>query len=77
CSNSLLLSSSRLVAGVGLDNIVVVETADAILVADKRQTQDVKQIVGKLRETGHALTQTHRKIHRPWGWYDSIDSGER
>lgn len=77
CSNSLLLSSSRLVAGVGLDNIVVVETADAILVADKRQTQDVKQIVGKLREAGHALTQTHRKIHRPWGWYDSIDSGER
>ncbi len=77
CSNSLLLSSSRLVAGVGLDNIVVVETADAILVADKRQTQDVKQIVGKLREAGHTLTQTHRKIHRPWGWYDSIDSGER
>lgn len=77
CTNSLLLSSSRLVAGVGLDNIVVVETADAILVADRRQTQDVKQIVGKLREAGHTLTQTHRKIHRPWGWYDSIDSGER
>lgn len=77
CSNSLLLSSSRLVAGVGLDNIVVVETADAILVADKRQTQDVKQIVAKLREAGHTLTQTHRKVHRPWGWYDSIDSGER
>lgn len=77
CSNSLLLSSSRLVAGVGLDNIVVVETADAVLVADKRQTQDVKQIVGMLREAGHTLAQTHRKIHRPWGWYDSIDSGER
>ena len=77
CSNSLLLSSSRLVAGVGLDNIVVVETPDAILVADKRRTQDVKQIVAKLREAGHSLTQTHRKIHRPWGWYDSIDSGER
>ena len=77
CSNSLLLSSSRLVAGVGLDSIVVVETPDAILVADKRQTQEVKQIVAKLREAGHALTQTHRKTHRPWGWYDSIDSGER
>mgnify|MGYP001952140591 FL=1 len=45
--------------------------------ADKRRTQDVKQIVAKLREAGHSLTQTHRKIHRPWGWYDSIDSGER
>lgn len=77
CSNSLLLSSSRLVAGVGLDNIVVVETPDAILVADKRQTQDVKQIVAKLRESGHTLTQAHRKTHRPWGWYDSIDNGER
>lgn len=77
CSNSLLLSSSRLVAGVGLDNIVVVETADAILVADKRQTQEVKQIVAKLRETGHKLTHTHRKTHRPWGWYDSIDQGDR
>ena len=77
CSNTLLLSSSRLVAGVGLDNIVVVETADAILVADKRQTQDVKHVVSKLREEGHLLTQTHRKTHRPWGWYDSIDSGDR
>ena len=77
CSNSLLLSSSRLVAGVGLDNIVVVETPDAILVADKRQTQDVKQIVAKLRQSGHTLTQTHRKTHRPWGWYDAIDQGER
>lgn len=77
CTNSLLLSSSRLVAGVGLDNIVVVETPDAVLVADKRQTQDVKQIVGMLRKAGQSLTQTHRKIHRPWGWYDSIDNGAR
>jgi mannose-1-phosphate guanylyltransferase/mannose-6-phosphate isomerase len=77
CTNSLLLSSSRLVAGVGLDNIAVVETPDAILVVDKNQTQDVKQIVNKLKDAGHTLTQTHRKVHRPWGWYDAIDSGER
>jgi mannose-1-phosphate guanylyltransferase/mannose-6-phosphate isomerase len=77
CSNSLLLSSSRLVAGVGLDNIVVVETADAILVADKRRTQDVKHVVAKLKSAGHLLTHTHRKTHRPWGWYDSVDQGER
>ena len=62
---------------MGLDNIVVVETPDAILVADKRQTQDVKQIVAKLRQSGHTLTQTHRKTHRPWGWYDVIDQGDR
>ena len=73
----MLLSSSRLVAGVGLDNIVVVETADAILVADKRRTQDVKHVVAKLKAQGHLLTHTHRKTHRPWGWYDSIDSGDR
>ncbi|MFN9728448.1 mannose-1-phosphate guanylyltransferase/mannose-6-phosphate isomerase [Acidovorax sp.] len=77
CTNSLLLSSSRLVAGVGLDNIAVIETPDAILVVDKNQTQDVKQIVNKLKDAGHTLTQTHRKVHRPWGWYDSIDSGDR
>ena len=77
CSNSLLLSSSRLVAGVGLENIVVVETPDAILVADRRQAQDVKRIVAKLRDSGHLLTQTHRKTYRPWGWYDSIDQGDR
>jgi len=77
CSNSLLLSSSRLVAGVGLQDVVVVETPDAVLVVDKRRTQDVKKIVAHLVQTGHALAHSHRKVHRPWGWYDSIDSGER
>ncbi|MDA8454069.1 mannose-1-phosphate guanylyltransferase/mannose-6-phosphate isomerase [Acidovorax sp. GBBC 3334] len=77
CEGSLLFSSSRLVAGVGLEHIVVIETPDAVLVADKRQTQDVKQIVAMLRQNGHALAQNHRKMHRPWGWYDAIDSGDR
>ena len=77
CTDSLLMANSRLVAGVGLHNIVVIETPDAVLVADKSQTQSVKHIVAQLKAQGHALANTHRKIHRPWGWYDSIDSGER
>ncbi len=75
--DSLLFSETCLVATVGLENIVVVETADAILVADKRRTQDVKKIVGELKAQKRVLASSHRKVHRPWGWYDSIDSGER
>lgn len=75
--NTLLMSTHRLVAGVGLDHIVVVETPDAVLVADKRRTQDVKHMVARLKKEGHALAHHHRKVHRPWGWYDAIDSGER
>lgn len=75
--NSLLFSSGRLVAGVGLDHVVVVETPDAVLVADMRQTQAVKQVVSDLKLRGKTLADTHRKVVRPWGWYDSIDSGER
>lgn len=77
CQSSLLLGTSRLVAGIGLDHIIVVETPDAVLVADKRRTQDVKHVVTQLRQTGRNLAQCHRKVHRPWGWYDSIDSGPR
>lgn len=76
CSDTLFVASSRLVAGVGLHDLVVVETADAVLVADKRCTQEVKTIVNHLSESGHKITRQHRKVHRPWGWYDLIDSGE-
>lgn len=75
--DSLLFSQTCLVATVGVDNLVVVETPDAILVADKRKTQDVKKIVAELKAQKRPLASTHRKVHRPWGWYDSIDSGER
>lgn len=77
CNDTLLMSNSRLVAGVGLHDLVVVETADAVLVADKRYTQEVKTLVNRLCEGGHRITNQHRKVHRPWGWYDLIDSGER
>jgi len=75
--NSLIFSSSRFVAAVGVDNIIVVETPDAVLVLDKQHTQAVKKIVARLKEQGHALANSHRKVHRPWGWYDSIDAGDR
>lgn len=75
--DSLLFSETRLVAAVGVENLVVVETADAILVADKFKTQDVKKIVAELKAQKRSLASTHRKVHRPWGWYDSIDGGPR
>lgn len=76
-TNSLLFSDTCLIAAVGLDNLIVIETADAILVADKRKAQDVKKIVAQLKTEKRSLAMAHRKVHRPWGWYDSIDNGAR
>jgi mannose-1-phosphate guanylyltransferase/mannose-6-phosphate isomerase len=75
--NTLALSEGRLIACVGVDDLIVVETADAILVAHKNKTQDVKKIVDRLKQAGRSEGQIHRKVFRPWGWYDSVDSGER
>ncbi|WP_277344963.1 MULTISPECIES: mannose-1-phosphate guanylyltransferase/mannose-6-phosphate isomerase [Pseudomonadaceae] len=75
--NSLVHASSRLVALVGVDNLVVIETADAIMVADRDRCQEVRQIVRQLNEQSREERTLHRKVHRPWGWYDSIDEGGR
>ncbi len=75
--NTLVHATSRLVSAVGLDNVVIVETADAVLVADRSKSQDVKKIVSQLSERQRAEQNLHRKVYRPWGWYDSIDMGER
>jgi mannose-1-phosphate guanylyltransferase/mannose-6-phosphate isomerase len=72
-----LQSTSRLVAAVGLKDHVVVETKDAVLVAPKDRVQDVKQLVGQLKKQGRYETSLHREVFRPWGSYDSIDSGDR
>ncbi len=77
CHNSLVMSENRLVACVGIKDVVVVETPDAILVAHKDQTQDVKKIVDNLKQEKRTEGQLHRKIFRPWGWYDCVDVGER
>ena len=75
--NTLVHASSRLVSLVGVDNLIVVETPDAVLVADKARSQDVKHIVAQLQNTQREEHTLHRKVHRPWGWYDSIDEGGR
>jgi mannose-1-phosphate guanylyltransferase/mannose-6-phosphate isomerase len=75
--NTLVHASSRLVSAVGLTDIVIVETADAVLVADRERSQEVKQIVAHLGREQRGEQALHRKVHRPWGWYDSIDAGPR
>jgi len=75
--NTLVHASSRLVSLVGVENIIVVETPDAVLVVDKARSQDVKHVVAQLQRTKRSEHSIHRKVHRPWGWYDSIDEGWR
>ena len=75
--NTLVHASSRLVSLVGVKDLIVIETADAVLVADKSRSQDVKHIVTQLQQTKREEHTLHRKVHRPWGWYDSIDEAER
>lgn len=74
---NLVHASSRLVTLVGVRDLVVIETADAVLVADKNQSQNVKKIVSQLQQAQRAEQTLHRKVHRPWGWYDSVDEGDR
>ncbi|MEO5689853.1 MAG: mannose-1-phosphate guanylyltransferase/mannose-6-phosphate isomerase [Burkholderiaceae bacterium] len=75
--NTLVHATGRLVTTLGLDNIIVVETADAVLVADRERSQDVKKLVNRLTQDKRTEHTLHRKVHRPWGWYDSVDAGPR
>jgi len=76
-SNSYIHSSGRLVGAIGLNHMIVIETADAVLVANKNDSQAVKKIVEQLGKLKREEKNLHRKVNRPWGWYDSIDEGER
>jgi len=76
-SNSYIHSSGRLIGAVGLKDMIVIETADAVLVANKNDSQSVKKIVDQLDKLKREEKNLHRKVHRPWGWYDSIDEGAR
>jgi mannose-1-phosphate guanylyltransferase/mannose-6-phosphate isomerase len=76
-SNTLVYATNRLVSLVGVKDLIVIETADAVLVADKSLSQDVKHIVSQMQVTKREEHSLHRKVHRPWGWYDSIDEGGR
>lgn len=75
--NSFVRSEHRMVAVLGVENLIVIETADAVLVADKRSAQDVKTIVELLSAGGRSESETHRRVFRPWGSYEGIDSGDR
>ena len=74
---NLVIAEHGLVACIGCEDMVVVETADAVLIAPKVRTQEVKRIVSRLKAAGRSEADLHRKVHRPWGWYDGIDRGER
>ncbi|WP_281645894.1 mannose-1-phosphate guanylyltransferase/mannose-6-phosphate isomerase [Parendozoicomonas sp. Alg238-R29] len=75
--NTYVRSDKKLIATVGVENLVITETDDAILVAHKDKVQDVKKVVEKLKEQDRSEVKLHRKVYRPWGSYDSIDQGER
>ena len=75
--NTLVHATSRLVSLIGVRDVMVVETPDAVRVADRARSQDVKKIVATLEARGRSEKTLHRKVHRPWGWYDSVDSGPR
>jgi mannose-1-phosphate guanylyltransferase/mannose-6-phosphate isomerase len=75
--NTLVQATSRLVSLVGVEDLIVIETPDAVLIADKARSQDVSHIVKELTRRKREEPILHRKVHRPWGWYDSIDEGDR
>lgn len=75
--NSLIRAEHRMVSTIGVQDMVVVETKDVVMVAHKDRVQDVKKIVGHLNDQGRHEHINHREVYRPWGMYDSIDSGER
>ena len=75
-SNSYIFSSDRIIATIGLDNLVIIDTPDALLVSTKEKTHFVKNLSSKLNDEGRSESEHHRKVYRPWGWYDSIESGK-
>lgn len=75
--NSYIHSGNKLVAVIGVDNLIVVETDDAVMIAAKDRVQDVKDIVDQLKKAKRSEANVHRKVYRPWGHYDLVDSGDR
>ncbi|TDV11135.1 mannose-1-phosphate guanylyltransferase/mannose-6-phosphate isomerase [Paraburkholderia caballeronis] len=76
-SNAYIRAEHRMVAALGVDDVVIVETVDAVLVAHRDKVQDVRKIVERLNASGRQEARAHRRVVRPWGSYETIDSGER
>ncbi|WP_174944469.1 mannose-1-phosphate guanylyltransferase/mannose-6-phosphate isomerase [Burkholderia lata] len=75
--NSYLQSSERLIGAVGVENLIVIDTPDALLIATRSRAQDVKQIYAELKSIGHEAYKVHRTVHRPWGTYTVLEEGPR
>tara|TARA_B100000795_G_scaffold269056_1_gene257388 strand:+ start:1974 stop:3398 length:1425 start_codon:yes stop_codon:yes gene_type:complete len=75
-TNTYISAEHHLVAVIGVNNLIIVDTPDAIFIASQDKVQDVKNIVKSLEISGRSESALHRKVYRPWGWYDSIESGE-
>ncbi len=75
--DSMVHSQRRLVSVVGLEDVIVIEAADAVLVADRNNVEDVKELVDRLERDGRYERENHRRVHRPWGWYETLDYGTR
>lgn len=76
-TDAYIRSDSRLVATLGIQNLVVIETVDAVLVADKGRAQGVREVVETLKRLGRSEHDIHARVHRPWGFYESIEAGDR
>ncbi len=77
CHNTLVRAESRLVAAIGLDNFIIAETADAVFISPKDNSQEVKEIVSHLSNKQRDEINAHTRVYRPWGWYESICSSQR
>jgi mannose-1-phosphate guanylyltransferase/mannose-6-phosphate isomerase len=75
-TNTYINADHHMVAAIGVDNLIIIDTPDATFIATKDKAQEVKSIVESLQASGRCETSAHRKVYRPWGWYDSIESGE-
>jgi len=76
CKNSLVYSNSKLVSAIGVENLVVVETSDAVLVCNKNRANEVKDVYNELKKSNNDLYMVHQKVYRPWGFYKCLENGE-
>jgi mannose-1-phosphate guanylyltransferase/mannose-6-phosphate isomerase len=76
-SDTLIRAEGMLIATLGVSNLVIVEAGDAILVADKSEVQEVRSLVAKMKQLGRREHDVHARVHRPWGYYESIEFGPR
>jgi len=75
-TNSYINASHHMVALIGVDNLIVIDTPDATFISSQNKVHEVKSIVESLHDEGRDMAHSHRKVYRPWGWYDSIEVGE-